>query len=83
MELGRWIQKIRKLWTCNRMHYPTVVLNICIYLRAKVAGCDRSRLKTKKSPCKTSAIGQMKNLEVTEDWMLKLVKNLRFITTKT
>ena len=65
------------------MHYPTVVLNICIYLRAKVAGYDRSRLKTKKSPCRTSAIGQMKNLEVTEDWMLKLVKNLRFITTKT
>ena len=70
MKSRRWIRKSKNCRHATECIILQQMLNIRICLRAKLVGCIDLDLA-----CKTSTIEQMKNLETTEGWMLKLVKD--------
>eukprot|EP00795_Rhopilema_esculentum_P008488 gene8488-14486_t len=63
--------KIRKILTCNRMHHPKADVDR-LYLPRRQGGRGMIQLELSYT---TSAIGLMKYLETTKDWMLQLVKD--------
>ena len=71
--------KIRKLLTMHRMHHPKSDVNRS-YLPRKEGGRGLVQLEL---PLKTSIIGMDTYLNNTNDWILKLVKNMRKINACT
>ena len=70
-ELKNIDRKIRKLLSCNRMHHPKADVDR-LYLPRAQGGRGLIQFEL---AYKTTTIGLAKYLEISNDWMLKLVEN--------
>ena len=68
-ELRKLDAKIRKRFTCHRMHHPKSDVD-CLYVPRNQGG--RGMIQFEMS-CKTTTIGLAEYLENSDDWMLQLV----------